>query len=163
MSYKKGGASQGLTKSYNVEKLIHSNTLNITPYKTIVLSYSGFLNKVSDIQIKDEPWEEWHKVFKLLYPNTLDVINNSFVSLNGYMVPFSNGLNVVENWTIIDSDQDKISFGGEYDYEKVTSGGSIHFNPKMATGKYLKAEKINIKFVLPSNTGPRIREIYIEF
>mgnify|MGYP003706698809 CR=1 FL=1 len=57
----------------------------------------------------------------------------------------------------------KISFGGEYDYEKVTSGGSIQFKPKMATGKYSKSETVIIQFKLPYNTGPRIRDIYIEF
>ena len=33
----------------------------------------------------------------------------------------------------------------------------------MATGKYSQAEKVIVKFILPYNTGPRIREIYVEF
>ena len=164
MVYRKaGGSSQGIRPNLNLSRVVNAKPINITQYKTLVLSYGAAINKVSDIQVTDEPWEEWNKVYKMLYPETIDVVQDSYIHLNGYFIPFTDGKKVVENWNLIDSDKHKLSFGGEYDYEKVSSGGSIQFTPKMSTGKYIKAEKVIVKFVLPFNTGPRIRQIYVEF
>ena len=72
MVYYKAGSSQGIRPNLNLNKLISSKPINISAYKTLQLSYASAINKISNIQIKDEPWEEWNTVYKMIYEYAVD-------------------------------------------------------------------------------------------